>query len=177
MIDATPSGLAPGYRLYRRTTCLPRATFVHKVEILTDRKARLARLADRQHDPRTTVVLEDPGARLVSGAPTDPPAQVSITLHSDEVVKVSVHASADGYLRLADPYDAGWTAEVDGEQVKVYPADHYLRAVYLDAGQHEVVFRYNGIRVRSPQWVSLGAIFGIFFMLWFSRRKPAANTP
>lgn len=177
VIDQTPKGLTPGFRLYRRTTCLPRATFVHAVEVLADRQARLARLADRQRDPRTVVLLEDPAAKVPSTAPTKQPAKVMITHHADELVTITVDTPADGYLRLADPYDAGWTAEVDGEQARVYPADHYFRAVYVDAGKHEVVFRYNGIWVRAPQWVSLGAIFGIFFMLWFSRRKDQASTP
>lgn len=177
LTEATPAGLPPGFRLYRRTTCLPRATFVTGVEILPDREARLARLAERGRDPGKIVLLEDPDAPVPSTTPSDRPAVVTILSHRDEVVRIRVDAPGSGYLRLADPYDAGWTAEVDGKPVPVYPADHYFRAVHVEAGQHEVVFRYNGTWVRAPQWISLGAILGICFMLWFFRRQDEVTAP
>ena len=68
-----------------------------------------------------------------------------------------------GYLRLADPYDAGWTATVDGESAPVYCADHYLRAVFLESGEHEIVFRFDAPRVWLPYWI---AAIGLLVAIW-----------
>jgi hypothetical protein len=177
LTERTPPGLSPSYRLYQRSGSLPRATFVHKVVIQENRAERLATLADRNRDLQDTVVLETEQAPTPSSGASQRAPRVTITKHADEVVVIEVDTPADGYLRLADPYDAGWTAKVDGASTTVYPADHYFRAVYLEAGKHQVVFRYDGIRVQAPQWISLGAILGLFLTLWLSRRHSKTLGP
>lgn len=151
--DRTPTRTGP-FRLFERTTTLPRATFVREIDVLPDRAARLAALSRPDRDVRTRVVLED--ARAVKPSPNEvPPANVEILEHRDERVVVRVETQGDGYLRLADPYDAGWRASVDGAPAEVLPADHYLRAVYLPRGEHEVVFTFDAARVVWPRHVSL----------------------
>ncbi len=171
LTDRTPAELSRAYRLYQRSGSLPRATFVRHVEVIEDPAKRLRTLADRSRNLRDTVILETAQAPIPSPGATAGAAQVTIRKHADEVVVIDVDTPADGYLRLADPYDAGWTAEVDGTATPVYPADHYFRAVYLEAGKHQLVFRYNGLEVKAPQWISLGAILGLFLTLWLSRRN------
>jgi len=82
-------------------------------------------------------------------------ATVKFQHHRDEEVALRVETAEAGYLRLADPYDPGWTVTVNGEEQEIFVADHYLRAVYLPAGEHDVVFRYNGGVVVWPQYLSL----------------------
>jgi uncharacterized membrane protein YfhO len=81
-------------------------------------------------------------------------------------VVVRVDTDADGYLRLADPYDPGWRATIDGEPTAVFAADHYLRAVYVPAGRHEVVFTFDALRVRWPRYASLAALLAM--LLWIA---------
>jgi len=169
--DRTPPG-PPPHRLYRRATCLPRATFLTEAVILTDREARLRRLASRDHDPRSIVVLQDADAQATHGG--DANAVIEFHHHRDEEVALAVTTDTPGYLRLADPYDPGWTVTVNGSQERILVADHYLRAVYLPAGSHEVVFRYDGARVAWPRYLSLTALLllvvGALFLLVRGRR-------
>ncbi len=162
LLDRTPPGTG-GYRLLERTTTLPRATFVRSVDVLPDEPQRLAALARRDRDVAQRIVLEDENAPRPSGS-DDLTATVTITSHRDEHVAITVSNAADGYLRLADPYDAGWTATVDGTATMVYVADHYLRAVYLPAGDHEVVFRYDAARVVWPERLSLLALLAVLLL-------------
>ncbi|MCB9885621.1 MAG: YfhO family protein [Planctomycetes bacterium] len=163
LLERTPPDVGR-FRLLERTTVLPRATFVREVDVLPDREARLAALARRDRDVAHRVVLEDENApRPAAGDAA--PATVEVTRHRDESVAITVHNTADGYLRLADPYDAGWTATVDGAATTVYVADHYLRAVYLPAGDHEVVFRYDAARVVWPERLSLLALLPTLLLL------------
>jgi hypothetical protein len=166
---ATPGG---PFHLYERTSCLPRATFVRRIAIVPDLHARLALLSTMEHDARRTVVLEDPDAPH----PTDgeaPPATVDVRERRDERVLIHVECAADGYLRLADPYDAGWRALVDGAPTKVYAADHHLRAVYLSPGSHEVVFTYDAPAVVWPARLSILALLATLVLWFWPRRKPA----
>jgi hypothetical protein len=168
LLDRTPPDTG-GYRLLERTTTLPRATFVRNVDVIPDAKARRAALAARDRDVAHRVVLEDAAAPVPSGPDGD--ATVTITAHTDERVVVRVDATTDGYVRLADPWDAGWCATVDGVAAHVRVADHFLRAVHVTAGAHEIVFTYDGPRAVWPLrltllgWVVVGAL------LWLGRRR------
>jgi len=86
---------------------------------------------------------------------------------------VRVATEADGYLRLADPYDPGWRATVDGYQTEVLAADHYLRAVYVKASdqEQEIVFTYDGARTVWPRHVSLLALLAIAWLAFVRPRR------
>lgn len=170
LVDRTPPGTG-AYHLYERTTTLPRATFVRYADIVPDPRQRLQVLGQRDRDVAQRIVLEDPAARLPAAAPHAAPASVAIREHRDERVVVDVDTAAEGYLRLADPYDPGWRATVDGEPSAVLPADHYLRAVFVPAGRHEVVFTFDAPRVRWPLRVSLTALLAIAALAVAGRRR------
>ena len=143
---------------------------VRGVDIVTDPTARLAALASRDRDVRARVVLEDPDAPIPR--PVDrADATVKVTLHDDERVELLVQTSHDGYVRLADPHDAGWRVTVDGADAPLYVADHYLRAVYVEAGEHRLVFTYDGARAVWPLRLSLVALLAVLATLWAGRRS------
>ncbi len=169
LVDRTPPDTG-GFHLLERTTTLPRATFVRTVDLLPDRVQRLVALSLPQRDVADRVVLEDPSAPVPSTA-DGAPADVRIVEHRDERVVVHVHSDRDGYLRLADPYDAGWCAHIDGAPAPVYIADHYLRAVYVGPGEHEVVFTYDAPRVLWPARLSLVALLACLVLLVAGRRR------
>ncbi|MBX3465121.1 MAG: YfhO family protein [Planctomycetes bacterium] len=169
-LDRTPPGTG-GFRLLERTTVLPRATFVTEVDVLPDRGERLQALARPDRDVAHRVVLEDTTApRPTAAGPAT--AEVEVLAHGDERVVVRVRNDRDGYLRLADPHDAGWRARVDGAPATVYVADHYLRAVHLPAGAHEVVFTYDAPHVVWPRRLSGLALGACLLLLWLGRRRP-----
>lgn len=172
LVERTPAG-SGGYRLYERTTTLPRATFVRSIERILDPEARRQRLADPSREVLGTTLLEVPHAVQPRPRPC-PPAVVTITSHRDERVVVRVQTEGDGYLRLADPFDPGWRATVDGVQTEVFAADHYLRAVYLKGRPEpqEVVFTYDAASVVWPGHVSLLALLTLLWLLRRQRRAP-----
>ena len=168
VVDRTPAGMPGPHRLYERTSCLPRATFVTRAVVIEDKVKRLAAVARFDRDATGEVIIEDAKAPRPAGGPVI--ASIEILSHQDERVVIRVANDANGYLRLADPYDAGWIATVDGEAATVLPADHYLRAVYLEKGEHEVVFSYRGARVVWPQRISLLALL-LISGLWIAHMR------
>lgn len=163
LTNVTPSHCGD-LRLYERTSTLPRATFVRSVDLLPDKALRLSALSDPHRDVQHRIVLED--ARAPMPAPhASNDASVDLIEHRDEQVTLRCNAPADGYVRLHDPYDAGWTATIDGQVAPVYAADHYLRAVYVGPGEHEIIFRFNAARVLWPERLSLLALVVIAALL------------
>jgi hypothetical protein len=81
-----------------------------------------------------------------------------------------VELPAPGVLVTADPWYPGWTVRVDGEPRRLLRANYAQRAVALDAGVHEVEFRYaahawvTGRRVAGAGWALIlaGFVLSIF---------------
>jgi hypothetical protein len=84
--------------------------------------------------PRTFVVesedvLENPGAdeaRIVEWTPN----------------RVRVEAEGPGLLVLSEVYDPDWQVRVDGQSAELVRVAGILRGVYLEEGQHQVMFAY-----------------------------------
>ncbi len=169
--DVTPRDVPGKIRLFERSTSLPRATFVDRAIVLPTKPERLAHLSQAEVQVHDRLVLEDKLAPEANGdGHCD--AEVEILLHADEQVRIRVHTKEPGYLRLADPYDDGWTATVDGEPAPIWVADHYLRAVYLEPGEHEVVFAYAALVVHAPRWISIFALFAVISLcFWPVKRR------
>jgi hypothetical protein len=166
----TPPSAGAEFVLLERTTVMPRATFVEIPSVIADRARRLEALGARDRDPRREIILEDPAVPIPNErAPT--PIEPKILLHADEVVVVRVATPVAGYLRLADPYDPGWSATIDGRPTRVYPADHYARAVFVPAGDHLVEFRFGRFD-RTAIWNYLGLIASLTVILLLSWPRP-----
>lgn len=55
----------------------------------------------------------------------------------------TINAKEEGYLFVSVPYSLGWKAEIDGKNEVIEKANVAYMAVPVDAGQHQVNFRYN----------------------------------
>ncbi len=167
--DRTPADAAGPFRLYERARpAAPRAVFLTDVVIEPDRERRLALLADPRRDARRQIVLEDPTLSVPPAG--EAVATVEVVAHEDERVRIDVRTDRAGYLRLADPWDPGWRATVNGAAAPVVIADHYLRAVWLPAGAHRVEFTYDGPTVVLPRRIGgLGLLVAV--ALWLAGRR------
>lgn len=146
--------LAGKTRVFRNEGNLGRAFVVPAAQIAESPEAALATVQDHAHELDQLVVLE------LEGQPSPPapstleraPGKVAMTGVGLNKIVLQAEMAAPGFVVLADAYDAGWQATVDGQAAAVYRANTVVRAVYVPAGSHEIIFRYRPL----PFW--LGAV-------------------
>ena len=90
----------------------------------------------------------------------------SLALVRDDPERVVVEArlGSPAILVLADAWDLGWGARVDGREQPLMRANALFRAVALEAGEHVVEFRYRtpglvrGVLLSTAALATLGLV-------------------
>jgi hypothetical protein len=170
-----PVGSAPGVRLFRNKTCLPRVQFVPRWEVIPNRQQIRERLTAPGGDPRQVVLLErSPVAQPASATNAEPP-RVEVLSYSHQRARIQVHCSQPGVVRVSDTWYPGWKARLDGQPAPLYRADYILKAVVVPPGTHEVEIYYASAVFRTGAaitWSTLSLVLlcGVVHG-WRSRRR------
>ena len=90
------------------------------------------------------------------------------------VMEGTINAKNNGVFYTSIPYEKGWTAYVDGEQVELTPVGGSLVAFRLSAGEHEIKLRYypNGFWPGFAVTVICLAGFIAACILTYKLKKP-----
>jgi hypothetical protein len=128
-------------QVYRNDRALPRARLVGLPVYVRDATEAARTLRALGPSARERIVVEDPDRPLDPGAA----ASGSCRITRDEPERVEVETASDqaAYLLLADTFDPGWSATLDGRPVPIRPAYVAFRAVFLPAGRHRLSFSYR----------------------------------
>ncbi|HEV8458138.1 MAG TPA: YfhO family protein, partial [Methylomirabilota bacterium] len=85
-------------------------------------------------------------------------------------------AAAPTWLVLADTWFPGWRAWVDGREQPVWRANYAFRAVRLEPGSHDVVFRYQpGSLLFGLSLSAVAALICVGLVLLPPRRRRVAE--
>jgi len=155
-------------RVFQNSEAFPRAFLVKKWEFveLQDYKAVLSRIASSEINLKDTVILE--GAPIDVKVSKTPTPLTQVRYITPEEVEVTFNGPAPGgFLVLTDAYYPGWKAEVDGNEVNVFPADCAFRAVAVPEGAEKVIFRFDPPELKTGTIISLVSgilLIGLFIM-------------
>lgn len=140
LLDPHPILIGSAY-VHRFAGALPRARLLGRPAYAENEAEAFSTLTRLKEDGRERVIVEDPDRPLAE----DARAEGTATIVVDEPERVEVETASGGpsYLFLADTFDPGWSATVDGRPAPVRPAQVTFRAVYLPGGSHRVVFTYR----------------------------------
>lgn len=148
---------AEGREIGENARAWPRALISSGEKVVSGPAAVLAELLRSGYDPRRFILLEEePGRRAGGGG-----GEARIVASGTGEVAVAAELSAPGWLLLADAFAPGWTAAVDGKEVRIHRANYLLRAVFLEGGTHRVVFSYRPPAFRIGASVSLSALLAL----------------
>ncbi len=160
-------------KIYQNLTAQPAAFLAHRARVVSDDEQALYILRDPGFDPAQEVILADGHALASEGSPSD----VDIITYEPETVQLQVNLDAPAYLVLTDTSYPGWTAEIDGQPAPIHRADLYFRAVALDAGEHQVTFRFQpdsvrlGLRASLMSWLVWSSMIVIVAIRIGRKRK------
>jgi hypothetical protein len=152
------------YALIEFTGALPRASLYADWQVSTNDEATLARLASRDFEPQSTV--------LVAGGVVAPPAaatapqtagSVELTHYSPRDLVFKVGARTPSVMLLNDRFEANWNAFVDGRPQTLLRCNYIMRGVYLLTGKHTVEFLFQP--PVGPLYISLASSgFGLLLL-------------
>jgi hypothetical protein len=150
-VGSTPEGV----EIYELDGWLPRAFVVGDVDRFEDDSAAIASLTSPSFAPARRAI--------VSGEFTLPPgaessSAVRVTRRSS--TDIAVHASLEkpGLLVVSEGYYPGWRAAVDGAEAPIHRVNLMMRGVVLEAGEHDVVFRFRSATIAAGAAISLAAL-------------------
>lgn len=199
-VNILPSPEMPWNRLPGLTAVIATESLVHEsaLELVDTTFARIHRVRDPM--PRFLLARDwilvpddtalwhslradsaDPRPRFLQGAMPRPPARpgpeetVSLLRESQREVVFDATTAGGAPLVLYDTYDPGWRVFVNGEERKLVPADHAFRAVWLEAGRHEVKFSYRPRSVALGAGLSVSTLLALTALSFLRRRRPEAK--
>ncbi len=155
-------------RVFRVPRTLPRAFVVGGARVRDGEAARDA-LASPDFDPEREVVL---AAGTPRAAPLRAPGSCRIVAWRPDRVSLVAELEQPGFLVLADAWDPGWRATVDGREVAVQRANVAFRALELPAGRHAVEFVYRP-RAALLGFALAGLALGTALVAWLRARQRA----
>lgn len=166
------------FALLEFTGALPRAALYPQWQVQTNDAVTLQRLADPLWKPERSVIVADPlpftpAPAMATNAPR---GAVEFLSYAPKRILLKADATQPSVLLLNDKHDPDWQVTVDGERADLLRCNFLMRGVFLEAGAHEVEFRYTP--VKGPLLVSLLAVAIAFALVGLvmveARRKRAA---
>lgn len=156
-----------GVKVFRLPDPLPRARAVHETLVVPDAEALALTMQKAEFDPARRVVLAGEGPELerCEGA------RVTIAAYAPNRVRLHAEMPCRGMVILSDTYYPGWRAYVGGRPARVWEAYGAVRGVVVEAGSHEVDFRFRPASVYAGVVLTaLGILFTLLINLARLRR-------
>lgn len=140
-----------------------RIYFAKKVIVASDEEVENKFMKDRSFNPKRIVMLsENLHASSITGK-----GAAKITYYSPNKIVIDTATKSDEILVLADQYDDGWKAEIDGNNTKISRANLIFRAIKVPSGLHRIVFSYYPKSFDIGLKITLASLFGIFILSLF----------
>jgi hypothetical protein len=162
----------PAYTLYENLDVFPRTFVVPRARALASRAD--LKTADFHHE----VLLEEFQPEETADAADPGYWTATITDYQPNRVTIDAAGTTAGWLVLADVWFPGWTCRVDGAATTIFRADYLFRAVHLEAGRHQVVFRFEPEAYRQGRIISLAALAAVLGIAFTSKclvSRPTAS--
>ncbi|MCP4727692.1 MAG: YfhO family protein [bacterium] len=167
------------FKVYRNEQALPYYDVVYQYNVVQDPNAVLQSLLNRGFDGRKMVVLEKSIPLEIGGSATDEQLGSVVEeidfLDSEDFYDgkkskftFRVRTSMPGFFVLSDNYHPNWEVTVDGEVKELYRANYLWKGVFLEAGEHDVVFQFRPDVLLASRKISGFGILAFFVLLGVS---------
>jgi len=146
-----------GVKVYRLRDTLPRAFCVYRARVVPAGGEAMRLLLSEDFKAGEEVILEEEPPLKLSGIAGT--SKTEILKYDDCEVRLKVSSDEPALLFISDTWFPGWKAYVDGAERKIMCANHAFRAVAVEKGEHDVVFRY------APLSFTIGLVISLLFIV------------
>jgi|TARA_B100001971_G_scaffold7377_1_gene6045 uncharacterized membrane protein YfhO len=153
--------------IYLNLNAFPKAFVVPNAIVFDNKEKILDAIVDNQLDFKDSVILEQNTNKPLTNKGSFKEAKIN--LYSPNKVIATVNLKTPGYLVLADTFDKGWKAYDNGKETKVFRANYILRGVYLEKGNHEVIFKYEPGSYKLGRIISIISLSIILLIVFLKR--------
>jgi hypothetical protein len=162
----------PAVRLYELAAAPERAHVVEQVHSLPDASRVVAALARADAiDPRREALA---AAADVAGAPLPAESRSSrAVVARDAPGRLELRAEGPGLLVVAEGWDPGWRASLDGTPARVLRVNVLQMGVVLPAGFHQLELRHSPVGFGAGITLAGAALLGLGVALRAARDREA----
>ena len=153
----------PPYFIYKNNYALDRFRLVSNFEVKDNLDQAVKRVEEGNFPFETSVILESNIDDQFSDLVTK---DIELVKETDNFLQLFVNTDKSAILVLADSYYPSWKASVNGNEVKILPANINQRAIILPPGKNDVIFWYS--KDKFHLGVKISAIAGIIFLIIWS---------
>lgn len=159
----------PSVKVYKNNNVLPRAFLVPSKRFIYDPNTIIDEILKADFNPNYEVILEEDAPE---GSFSIFSSSCKIEEYKMDYVKISVDMENEGFLFISDTFYPGWKAYINGKETKIYYGNCAFRAIFLNKGKHNVVFKYKPTSFYKGAIISFIALLCIiFFIFKFSSCK------
>ena len=143
--------------------------------VFTDELTAVRMFTNANFNPRRDVCLPGEAKSFIT-ASNSSVVKISSPSFSAGKIEADVEAAEPALLVAAQIYYHPWRAYVDGQPVRLWPANFAFQALEIPAGSHHVKLVYEDRRFYLGAVISLATLAGCLVFYGLSRRRPAAVT-
>ena len=125
-------------RIYENIKVLPRAFFVKKVIVSSDKRDIIAKMFDERLSLSDNAFVESENNDL--SMDTIKVGKAIIDEYSPNKIIIHTENTNDGFLVLTDTYYPIWHARIDGKESTILKTDYTFRGIFVPKGEHEIVY-------------------------------------
>jgi hypothetical protein len=141
------------YWVVENESALPRAFVPRNIASVGDEAEMLQSLSSLEFRPDEEAYVEHP-----LDLPQSARGQVKIVSETPTKIEIEADMQTLGLVVLADMWDAGWHATLDGAEAPITRVDLALRGVKTPVGRHRLVFSYEPASFKTGVRMASGAL-------------------
>ncbi|HET7153596.1 MAG TPA: YfhO family protein [Candidatus Kapabacteria bacterium] len=142
--------------LVERQNYLPRACMFYQTKVSDD--SGVIHALKVPFDYHHILYLEKSPDITLPDTSVRPTSSVRVTSYTPNEIHIDAETSENGILFTSEIFYPDWKAYVDGAPAEILRADACLRAVALQKGKHEIVFRYESHSFAMGAYISGGVL-------------------
>ncbi|MBN2088078.1 YfhO family protein [candidate division KSB1 bacterium] len=158
--------------VFKFKDCLPRIYFPKSVIPAEGKQNILNYMTSQKFDPAEATVIEQKVDWQVKSSQENKAQIESYDIHK---IKINASIQTPSLMVLSDIYyPAGWKVYVDGIESTIYKTNYAFRSVFLEPGEHEVLYSFEPQMFKTGLYISitvLGLLLAGLIVGWRLNQK------